>query len=88
MSEIILNQYYSSNPKVERSKRVVAAAPERLPSYSLCRDEDLNKKMSALNNEIYLDSKHEKNKREKTFLKWFGALVAMVIGIRFFRGKF
>lgn len=87
MNELILNQHYSSNPKAERPKRSVAIAPDNLPSYSLCRDEDMNKKMRALNNDIYQDSKREKNKSEKTFLKCFGGLVALVIGIRFFRNR-
>ena len=88
MSEMILNQHYSSNPKAERPKRIVAQAPEQLPSLTLCRDEDMNKKMRALNNDIYQDSKREKNKSGKTFLKWFGGLVALVIGIRLFRNRF
>ena len=67
MSDIILNQHYSSNPKAERPKRIVATAPDTLPSYSLCRDEDMNKKMRALNNDIYQDTKREKNKSGKTF---------------------
>lgn len=85
MNELILNQHYSSNPKAERPKRSVAIAPDNLPSYSLCRDEDMNKKMRALNSDIYQDSKREKHKSEKTFLKWFGGLVALVIAIRFIK---
>lgn len=88
MSEIIINQHYSSNPKAERPNCAVASAPERLPSYSLCNDSDLNRKMRTLNNDIYRSSKQEKNKSGKTFLKWFGGLVALIIGIRFFRSKF
>lgn len=88
MSEIILNQHYSSNPKAERPKRVVATAPDNLPSYFLCRDEDMNKKMDALNKDIYQSSKREKNKKEKTFLKCFLGLVAVVMGIRFLRSRF
>lgn len=88
MSEININQHYSSNPKAERPKRAVATAPDNLPSYSLCRDEDLNKKMRTLNNDIYQSAQKEKNKNEMTFLKWFGALVAVVMGIRFFKNKF
>ncbi len=88
MSEINLNQHYSSNPKAERPKRAVAIAPDNLPYYSLCRDEDMNKKMRALNNDIYQSSKKERNKSGMTFLKWFGGLIAVVMGIRFFRNKF
>lgn len=88
MSEIILNQHYSSNPKAERPKRIVATAPEQLPSFTLCRDADLNKKMRALNNDIYQDSKQEKNKNGKTFLKWFGGLAAFVMGFKLLRNIF
>ncbi len=88
MSEININQHYSSNPKAERTIRAVATAPEHLPSYSLCRDEDMNKRMSALNNDIYQGSKREKNKKEKTFLKCFGGLVLFVIGFRWIKNTF
>ena len=87
MSETILNQHYSSNPKAERPMRTVVIAPDNLPSYSLCRDKDMNEKMRALNNDIYQSSKKEKNKNGITFLKWFGGLVLFVIGFRFIRNK-
>lgn len=84
----INNQYYSSNLKAEHPKRTVANAPDNLPSYSLCRDENLNKKMSALNKDIYKDSKKTKNKKETNFLKWFSGLIVLVLGIKLFRNKF
>ncbi|MCM1004661.1 MAG: hypothetical protein NC408_10035 [Candidatus Gastranaerophilales bacterium] len=87
MSEVNINQHYTSNLKAERPKRTVASAPDNLPSFNLCKDEDLNKKMRVLNNDIYQDSKHEKNKSAKTFWKCFGGLAVLVMGIRFFRSR-
>lgn len=87
MSEIPINSYYSSNPKAERPKHAVATAPDNLPSFTLCKDADLNKKMRALNNDIYQDSKREKNKSAKTFWKCFAGFVLLVMGVKWFRNR-
>lgn len=88
MSEMPINSYYSSNLKAERPKRAIASGPVNLPSFTLCKDEDLNKKMRALNNDIYQDSKREKRRKDSNFWKWFGGVVVLVVGIRFFRNRF
>ena len=80
----------SSNLNLNKSAapRIVAVPPANLPNGALCKDEDMNKRMRALNKDIYQSSKNENKKDVKTFIKWFGGFVALVIGIRFFRNRF
>lgn len=76
-----LNAHYTSSSKVERPNRIAASAPAALPSVKMFNNIDADKKMKAINNDIYHGSKREKNSSVKNFIKWFGAFVLLVLGI-------
>ncbi len=82
MSEINLNSHYSTNSKVDRPNRPVAMAPTSLPKAHLFNDKDANKRMKAINQDIYVDSKKEERKSGITFLKIFGAFVLAILAIK------
>lgn len=77
-----LNAHYTNNPKVIRTKNRIANAPVNLPKHHLYSDIDANDRMKNLNNDIYQSYKNEKNKSGITFLKIFGVLAALVVGIK------
>ena len=82
MSEVINSQnlkpHYSSDAKVQRSKRAIATPPDVLPKVHLFSDKDANNRIKAIDKDIYLDSKKEKNKEGMNFVKIF---VAGLIGL-------
>ena len=82
MSEINLNSHYSTNSKVDRPNRPVAMAPTSLPKAHLFNDKDANKRMKAINRDIYVDSKKEENSAGIKFLKFFGILVGAILMIK------
>lgn len=85
MSETAIQQnlqaHYTSNPKVECPKRTIAAAPDSLPTAHLYNDIDANKKMKAINNDIYQAAQKEQKSESRSFLKVFIAAVLAVLGI-------
>lgn len=85
MIDNTLDSHYSTVSKVTPPKYQVVAPLKNLPSKRLFDNEAANKKFSNLNNDIYADSKKEKKRSLKTFIKWFGAFVLLVLGIRLIR---
>ena len=41
-----LNSYYTSTPKIEKPKHVVAQAPDRIPEYQIFNDQKARKKLA------------------------------------------
>lgn len=76
-----LNSHYTSNPKVERPIRYAVSAPQSLPTPHLFNDIDANNRMKAINQDIYQDSKTEKNKKATNFIKIFGSVVLAILAI-------
>ena len=82
MNDINLNAHYTNNPKTERSARPVALAPSSLPKQHLFNNQDAKARWSAINNDIYIDSKKEENRAGFNFVKIFGAFVLAIIAIK------
>lgn len=79
-----LNSHYSSNSKVEKPRRqAVVAGPANLPKAHLFNDRDATTRIKIINNDIYQNFKHEKNKDEINFSK---AFIALIFGILTFLG--
>ena len=78
-----LNSHYSSNSKVNRPQRVIVTGPNDLPKVHLYNDRDATNRVKAINNDIVLDYKQEKNKDGVNFTKGF---VAIILGILAFLG--
>ena len=74
-----LNSHYSTKTKAERPERSVAIPPNSIPSYHLYNDIDANKKMRAINDDIYEDAQKEKKQFNKKFLKCFLGVVGAII---------
>lgn len=76
-----LNSHYSSNLKAQRPERPIVSGPESISSYHLFNDIDANKRMSAINNDIYQSTEKEKSRYGKNFLKVFGAVVLAILAV-------
>ena len=76
-----INSHYSSDYKTVKPKKVVAYGPQTLPQQHIYNDIDANKRLKALDEEIYKISKAEKNKSFKNFWKVFLSIVAGILGI-------
>ena len=82
VSNINLDAHYSSNPKVVRTARVVASAPNTLPSTHLFDDKDANKRFETINNDIYEKRGVEEKKNANKFWKIFAGIVITILGIK------
>ena len=60
-----LNAHYSTQTKVERPKYTVATPAQNLPSYHIYTDEEANRRLSALNDEINTASNRVRPRRSK-----------------------
>ena len=79
ISNINTNQYYSNNLKVEPSKRVIVESPQTLPKVQVYTDADANNRLRAINQELGIKTKKDKNKAFTNFLKVFGGIVLTII---------
>ena len=77
-----LNAHYTTNSKVQRPLRNVAVANTNLPHTHVFDDRDANKRLSAINNDIYTGAKREKRRKDYAFGKIFGGLVLAVLGFK------
>ena len=66
-----LNAHYSTSSKVQRPLRNVASMPTNLPQTHLFNDIDANKKLHAINQDIYNGTKREKRRSDNVFWKVF-----------------
>ena len=67
-----LNAHYTTTPKVQKSKRVVVEGPENIPDRKhLYSDIEANKKLEAINNDIYVAVQREPKPSRKKFLGIF-----------------
>ena len=87
MSEInnnYLEAHYSTETKVKRPKLVAAEAPASLPKQVLFSNQDADKRMQQINNDIYEGAKKEKTKNDfdkKLYFKIFGGITLLTAGI-------
>ena len=80
-----LEAHYTNNPKVERVKFRVVEGPETLPKYHLYDDIDANRRLSAINNDIYCETKTEKKKGAGGFWTLYAGIAAVILAV--FAGK-
>ncbi len=67
-----LEAYYTSSPKIEKPKHVVAEGPNSIPQYHIYTDREANQKLTALENDIYESYKKvQKKDKKKKFLGIF-----------------
>ncbi|MBQ7764484.1 hypothetical protein IJ384_03830 [bacterium] len=76
-----LNAHYSTNAKVQRPPKKAVTAPNTLPTMHLYNDRDANKRIKALNQDIYNDSKIEEKRNAFNFAKVFGGIVLAILAI-------
>jgi hypothetical protein len=85
MSEITSNQnlkaHYSTEVKVQRPQRPIAAPPETLPKNFAFNDKEANNRIKAIDKDIYLDSKKEEKKQGMNFVKIFGLGVVGLLAL-------
>ncbi|MCQ2743786.1 MAG: hypothetical protein MJ230_03190 [bacterium] len=60
-----LNAYYTTTPKVEKRPPAVIQGPENIPTKYVYSDIEANKKLEALNNDIYVAVKKEPKPKKK-----------------------
>jgi hypothetical protein len=86
MNEIFGSQnidaHYTTNAKVVRSPRVAVSAPASIPVSHVFSDKDAKCKLKSINQDIYNDTQQSKKKNILSFLKVFGSIVLLIIGIR------
>ena len=66
-----LNSYYTSNTKIEKPKHVVATPPGQIPQYVLYTDQKANKRLSEINNDIFVEYEKTPKNKKKKFLGLF-----------------
>lgn len=76
-----LNSYYTPNPKAERPENLVVNAPGSVPIVHVYDDIDANKRLKAIDEDIYYGTKQQKNNEKKNFIKIFGGIVLTILGI-------
>ena len=81
-----LEAHYSTNSKVQRPKITVANPPGSLPNNKMpYYDKDANKRMQSINDSIYKDYKHEKQRKTSstiTFISATALAILTVLGIK------
>ena len=81
-----LEAHYSTNSKVQRPKITIANAPSSLPNKKMpYYDKDANKRMQAINDEIYKDYESEKQRKSSsaiTFISTIALAILTVLGIK------
>jgi hypothetical protein len=79
MTEIYnTNAHYTNNPKIATRKPTVAISPTQIPDRYTFNDEEANKRLRGINNEITQEYKTEKNKEKRKYFK-FVSLTAICI---------
>ena len=67
-----LNAHYTTAPKVEKPRHVVVEAPENIPTRYVYSAREANKKLEALNNDIFIAVEREaKPEKKRKFLGIF-----------------
>lgn len=82
-----LDAHYTTNTKLERPKPSIAQAPATIPKMHLFSDNDANKRMKNINNDIYIGTNKEKSKNEfnkSLFLKIFAVIGIAVTSVACF----
>ena len=74
-----LDSYYTTKSKAQRPSNPIAKAPETLPTYHLFNDRDANNRMSAINQDIYVERKKEEKRPMINFIKALGVGVVAVL---------
>lgn len=77
-----LTAHYTNSSKVVKPTRIAVSAPQTLPSQKVFDNKDAEKRLSQLNKDIYKDSKQAKRDPLKNFVKIFGGIILLVLGIR------
>ena len=80
----ILEGHYSCDTKIKRPAMTVADAPAVLPKHALFSEKEANRRMKALNADIYEGTKKEKSKNEfnkSLYFKIFGGVALFSAGI-------
>lgn len=76
-----LNAHYSQNISTPMPKKVVVSPPQTLPSQHLYNDIDANKRLKAINNDIYQDANKEKKKSVCGYFKFLAGFLATILTV-------
>lgn len=79
MNEINLDAHYTANSKVNPMQRQAVQPPDYINTKQFMNDAELNKKVYQINNDVYIDSKKEKNKSARNM----GLIILATIGAVF-----
>ncbi len=80
----MIESHYTTDTKVKRSNIGIAEPPLELPKYKPFSSDAANKKMQAINTDIYQKAKQEKKEHEfnkKLYFKIFGGVTLLTAGI-------
>ncbi len=80
----MLEAHYSIDTKVKKTQNIVAEAPTKIPKHKLFSNEEANKKIYAINSDIYEGAKKEQKKNEfnkSMYFKIFGGITLLTAGI-------
>ena len=65
-----INAHYTNNPKVEPRKLAVATSPSYIPNRNVFNDEEANKRLKGINDNIKKEYETEKKKEQENFSKF------------------
>ena len=80
----MLEAHYTTESKVNRPKSMVAEAPAMLPKHNLFSNKEADKRIYAINSDIYEGAKKEQKKNEfdkALYFKIFGGVTLLTAGI-------
>lgn len=80
----MLEAHYSTETKVKKTQNLIAEAPTKIPKHKLFSNEEANKKIYAINSDIYEGAKKEQKKNEfnkSMYFKIFGGITLLTAGI-------
>ncbi len=66
-----INAHYSTETKIKRPDHVVVSGPDSIPSKYVFSDREANKRLEALNNDVYVAVQREPKPKKKKFLGLF-----------------
>ena len=77
-----IEAHYTNNPKVTINKSVNKNLPKQFPERHILTDEELSKRIDAINQDIYVNTKQEEIKTAKNFSKLF--IISIISILTFF----
>ena len=69
-----INAHYTNKPKVEKTARIVAEAPDTIPKMHLYNEIDARKRLQKISKDVCVLTQKEERKPVKNFILTIGAL--------------